>query len=111
MLKLLLILTVLAINNSNGDGVTRVTCGIEGTPHTSDRIDSAVLSTGGRNYEATDIDGVDFQRYFQLEDEGVIQIDLDFPLCKNLSYNDSIVLKTVHGDVGAPLRSAVNHIK
>lgn len=68
-----------------------------GTPHTSDRIDNAVIESGKKRYKATDIDGIDFKRYFQWEDEGVILVEIDFPPMKKA--DGWLVLKTIRGDV------------
>lgn len=68
-----------------------------GTPHTSDRVDSAVIESGKKRYKATDIDGIDFKRYFQWEDEGVILVEIDFPPMKKA--DGWLVLKTIRGDV------------
>ncbi len=63
--------------------LTRVYGRLIGKPHTSNRIDDATLLTPAGAYEATDIDGVDFRRYFQWEDDGVILLEIDFPRSKN----------------------------
>lgn len=62
--------------------LTRVYCKIVARPHTSGRIDRMTLAVNGRSYVATDIDGVDFNRYFQWEDDGVIPLEVDFPAMK-----------------------------
>lgn len=75
-------------------------CGvIESEPHTSCRIDSiSMIESNGKRIVATDIDGVDFQRYFQWEDDGEISVEIEFPLvCIPDSAN--IVLHTVRGDL------------
>lgn len=54
-----------------------------GTPHTSNRIDEAVIEVAGTKYKCTDIDGVDLKRYFQWEDSAIIDIELDFPAIKS----------------------------
>lgn len=59
--------------------LTRVYGKLTGTPHTSNRIDDAMLYTPSGVSEAIDIDGVDFRRYFQWEDEGEISVEIDFP--------------------------------
>lgn len=69
-------LTVESIEFRND--LTRVNCKLKGRPNTSHRIDSASL--GGKS--ATDIDGVDFNRYFQFEEDGVIPLSIDFPRMK-----------------------------
>lgn len=63
--------------------LTRVYGRIVGKPHTSERIDALYLVTpSGKQYQCTDIDGVDFKRWFQWEDEGSIDVELDFPAMK-----------------------------
>lgn len=94
---------VTGVNNTNHDGVTRLQCEIVGFPHTSQRIDGAFLKHNGKQLQATDIDGVDFNRYFQWEDDGVVTLEIDFPLTKNLSPADSLIFQTVNGRFGAPL--------
>lgn len=60
--------------------LTRVYGRLIGTPHTSHRIDGVKMTPGG--VYATDIDGVDFKRYFQWEDDGEIAVEIDFPAMK-----------------------------
>lgn len=86
-----------SLNNDNTDGVSRIGVNIQGLPHSSSRIDDAILFVKGVPFHATDIDGVDFKRYFQWEDDGIIYIELDFPKQKNISPGDSIRFITVNG--------------
>ena len=58
--------------------LTRVYGKFIGTPHTSQRLNSIQLQVNGATYMATDIDGVDFERWFQWEDDGVIPVEIDF---------------------------------
>lgn len=58
--------------------LTRVYCTIAGRANTSSRITS--ISFGGKN--ATDIDGIDLNRYFQFEESGKIDLEIDFPPMK-----------------------------
>lgn len=59
--------------------LTRVYGRVQGRPHTSMRIDAiSMLVPGAVLKECTDIDGVDFNRWFQWEDDGVILLELDF---------------------------------
>lgn len=59
--------------------LTRVYGRLMGRPHTSARIDGATMTVGSSPVkECTDIDGVDFNRYFQWEDGGEINVELDF---------------------------------
>lgn len=61
------------------DGISRLSGRLISMPHTSERIDSIVLqSRDGSLLTAEDIDGVDFGRYFQWEDEGIIDLEIDF---------------------------------
>lgn len=106
-----MLLTAKKIDNTNLDGVTRITVVVQGLPHTAQRIDDVVLHTGNEQLHATDIDGVDFKRYFQWEDEGLIEVDIDFPRRKNLKASDTMVFMTVYGDYETPLGKAVNNIK
>lgn len=109
--KIKMVTTVTEINNTNRDGVTRVHCIAEGIPHTSQRIDAARLFTDGKAHEATDIDGIDFERYFQWEDDGIIEFELDFPKQAHFNRNDSIQFITVHGLYSTKLGSAVTDLK
>lgn len=65
------------------DDLTRVYGRLIGHPHTSNRIDKVEITVVGTTCESTDIDGVDFRRYFQWEDNGCIPIELDFPKIRN----------------------------
>ncbi len=76
--------------------LTRVYCKIIGRPHTAQRIDEAQIVVTGKTYQAGDIDGVDFRRYFQWEDEGSINIEIDFPPLKSMK-TFHLILKTVRG--------------
>lgn len=58
--------------------LTRMYGKLVGRPHTSQRIDAVTLTSGSKQYLATDIDGVDFNRWFQWEDDGVIPVEIDF---------------------------------
>ncbi len=62
--------------------LTRVYCKAVGRPHTSNRIDAMKMILKDGSYVANDIDGVDFKRYFQWEDEGSIPLEIDFPPMK-----------------------------
>lgn len=90
---------VRGLNDSNTDNVNRLAVDLLSASHTSSRIDSvAVKLRDGRRYKSTDIDGVDFERYFQWEDEGIISIELDFPKTGVYALGDSIIFYTVHGE-------------
>lgn len=58
---------------------TRVYGKLIGQPHTSNRIDNVTLSVGNGSHNGIDIDGVDLNRWFQWEDDGVIPVEFDFP--------------------------------
>ncbi|MCM1297510.1 MAG: hypothetical protein NC311_18380, partial [Muribaculaceae bacterium] len=75
------------------------------------RIDSAHIVDRGTKLRAIDIDGVDFARYFQWEDDGVVNIDIDFPRLRRISREASIVIHTVHGDITAPIPLQKKHKK
>lgn len=83
------------------DDLTRVYCRLIGKPRTSDRIDGVTMTVPSRRYDATDIDGVDFKRYFQWEDEPAIHLEIDFPPVGKPHYPCTLVFDTVHGEVKA----------
>lgn len=62
--------------------LTRLYGRLTGRPHTSERIDSVTIKINGKIYVSNDIDGVDFKRWFQWEDEGEIPVEIDFPTLK-----------------------------
>ena len=80
----------------NSDNVLRISCALIGIPHTSSRVDSIHATVCGMKYKATDIDGIDFNRYFQWEDDA-IEIEVDIPCQKQPVKKDSIYFYTVHG--------------
>ncbi len=75
--------------------LTRVYGSLTGRPHTSGRIDRVTL--GGM--ECTDIDGIDLNRYYQWEDDGVILVEFDFPSMKPIREAD-IQFSTPRGESG-----------
>lgn len=77
--------------------LTRVYGKLVGRPHTSGRVDAASLLSGKNSWAATDIDGVDFKRYFQWEEDGEIPVEIDFPAVKPLK-TAQLVLTTVRGE-------------
>lgn len=87
--------------------LTRVYCHVNGRPHTAQRIDRVMLEAPGVSVAANDIDGVDFERYFQWEDEGVINLELDFAPLPKL---DQITLKmtTIYGPVSSAQTPILN---
>lgn len=82
----------------------RIQLCIVGIPHTSDRIDGVDLVIGSKVVKATDIDGVDFERYFQFEDAGVLTIEVDFPFKGTVPKTAKLVFHTVRGNVTCPAR-------
>lgn len=77
--------------------LTRVYGKLVGRPHTSGRVDGATFLSGKISRSATDIDGVDFKRYFQWEDDGVIPVEIDFPPLKPVK-TARLVLSTSRGE-------------
>ncbi len=78
--------------------LTRVYGRLIGRPHTAQRIDYVTLRTPGVVLAAQEIDGVDLERYFQWEDDGVIPIEIDFaPSTK--SNTVELEMLTVYGTV------------
>lgn len=86
------------------DTGVRLTVCVVGIPHTPQRIDSVDLVMGSKIVKATDIDGVDFERYFQFEDQGVIMLEIDFPFKGVIPKTATLVFHTVKGDVTCPAR-------
>ncbi len=99
------------INNTNNQNATRFIVDLVSVPNTSSRIDSATWIADGRRCLANDIDGVDFQRYFQWEEDGVVRVEIDFPRLKRLPRNSRIVLHTVHGDCVVDMSQVSNDAK
>ena len=63
--------------------LTRVYGTLTGTPHTSHRIDAIKMQHNGAI--ATDVDGIDFKRWFQWEEDGELRVEIDFPVMKQRS--------------------------
>lgn len=98
---------VKGIDNRNSDGVTRLTVILTSLPNTSSRIDSVSLVTAaGIRMKALDIDGVDFQRYFQWEDEGAVDVEVDFTRQKSLK-GSKVVFHTVYGDFTGVVKGGI----
>lgn len=93
------------VNNTNSDGVSRIEVYLLSTPSTSSRIDSVTLVNNNRRFTASDIDGVDFNRYFQWEDNGEILVEVDFPKQQKFGKDASVIFHTVYGDVSAPVKT------
>lgn len=87
------------------DGIIRICGNLFGRPHTSMRIDSISIFPEEIPVKALDIDGIDFERYFQWEDDGTIYIEIDFPefdfsgSAKYVLEGNTIVFHTVKGDI------------
>lgn len=75
---------------------TRIYGHLLGKPHTSNRINGVIITGTGVSYTSSDIDGVDFRRYFQWEEDGSIPIELDFPAMKSLN-SARLIFDTTHG--------------
>ena len=82
----------------------RISLCIVGIPHTSQRIDGIDLVMGPKLVKATDIDGIDFESYFQFEDEGVQVIEVDFPFKGTLPKNAKLIFHTAKGDIESPAK-------
>lgn len=76
--------------------LTRLYGRVLGRPHTSQRIDGIKMNTQSSSCEATDIDGVDFKRWFQWEDDGVIPVEVDFQAMKPVD-DGSLVIVSARG--------------
>lgn len=76
--------------------LTRLYGKLIGVPHTSQRIDGLTLTVSERPYAAIDIDGVDFKRWFQWEDDGVICVEIDFEPMRPLKHG-VITINTARG--------------
>lgn len=90
-----------SVKTENG---IRISVCLVGIPHTSQRIDGVDLVIGDQTIQANDIDGVDFKRYFQFEDEGVQTVDIDFPFKGALPKNSRLIFHTANGDITSPAR-------
>ncbi|MDE6198297.1 MAG: hypothetical protein K2L55_06820 [Muribaculaceae bacterium] len=96
---------VTEVINKVDDGIVRICGNLSGRPHTSLRIDSISIIPDVIPVKAVDIDGVDFERYFQWEDDGTIYIEIDFPMfeftgsAKYVLEGNTVVFHTVKGDI------------
>lgn len=90
--------------------LTRIYGKLIGKPHTSNRIDGVTFTGIGSAVTATDIDGVDFQRYFQWEDDGQIPVEIDFPVLKTAD-EVQILFMTVHGPTTTTVKKKSLHRK
>ncbi len=72
--------------------LTRIYGKLKGNPHTSERIDELIIILpSGKQHALMDIDGVDLKRWFQWEDNGLIDVEIDFPVIKEC---DKFTLKS-----------------
>ena len=76
--------------------LTRLYGKLIGVPHTSQRIDALTLSSASKTYQAVDIDGVDFKRWFQWEDDGIIAVEIDFDVMSPVKHG-VITINTPRG--------------
>lgn len=83
------LITVVVSSVDYSSEVTRVKGALKGEPNTSNRIDELMLiAPSGDVYHAIDIDGIDMNRYFQWEGNGLIDVEIDFsPLEKMPFFN------------------------
>lgn len=86
------------------DEGVRISLCLVGIPHTSQRIDGVDLVIGSKLVKATDIDGIDFERYFQFEDTGVQTVEIDFPFSGTIPKTATLVFHTANGDITSPAR-------
>lgn len=63
--------------------VTRVFGKLTGPHNTSARIDRIVLTHGKEKYVSNNIDGFDYERAFQWEEDGSIPVEIDFAPIKS----------------------------
>ena len=83
--------------------LTRVYGVILGRPHTSMRIDNIMMLERSKEYPAQDIDGIDFKRWFQFEEDGKIPVEIDFKKMRpGNSFNFNI--KSTKGDIKCTIK-------
>ncbi len=80
--------------------LTRVYGKLIGRPHTANRIDKIkltgeMLTKGG---VADDIEGVDFKRWFQWEDNGSPILEIDFPPCNRNAKSATMIVDSPKGN-------------
>jgi len=76
--------------------LTRIYARMIGSPHTSQKIERIEMRVPAGRFEATDIDGVDFKRWFQWEEDGVIPIEIDFKAMEP-AQSGTLVVETARG--------------
>lgn len=67
--------------------LVRIYCSVSGAPHTAFRFDDMSIQVDSNSSPKLwlDVDGVDAKRWFQFEDSGVIDLEIDFPAFKPFS--------------------------
>lgn len=78
------------------EDLTRLYGRIIGVPHTSQKINRMEMKVGSSVFNAEDIDGVDFERWFQWEDDGVISIEVDFKAMQPVK-SGTLIIETARG--------------
>ncbi|MCM1333236.1 MAG: hypothetical protein NC248_11590 [Bacteroides sp.] len=76
--------------------LTRVYARMIGMPHTSQKIERVEMRVPAGRFEATDIDGVDFKRWFQWEEDGVVAVEIDFKAMEPVK-SGSLIVETARG--------------
>lgn len=97
-------LNIVPDKSKKTDEGIRLTMCVMGMPHTAQRIDSVDLHVAGKVYKANDIDPIEFEKYFQFEDDGLVVLEIDFPFSGELPRDASLTFHTLRGDVKAPAR-------
>lgn len=84
--------------------LTRVYGKLKGAPHTSHRIDNMNMRLmDGTVMPCADIDGVDMQRWFQWEDDGLIPVEIDFGTITKIPDTFIIVTSGPKGECQWPI--------
>ena len=78
------------------EDLTRLYGRMIGVPHTSQKINRMEMKVGSSVFNAEDIDGVDFVRWFQWEDDGVISIEVDFKAMQPVK-SGTLIIETARG--------------
>lgn len=78
------------------EDLTRLYGRMIGVPHTSQKINRMEMKVGASVFNAEDIDGIDFERWFQWEDDGVISIEVDFKAMQPVK-SGTLIIETARG--------------
>lgn len=78
------------------DDLTRLYGRLIGRPHTSQKIVKMEMRLPSGTFEATDIDGIDFNRWFQWEDDGTIPVEIDFKAMSPVK-SGTLIMETARG--------------